>query len=258
MTAAADHPRSGPYARAFVRAAGLALLFLACAPLHVAARALTGRSGWQRRFLAVAARLAGARVRVTGEPIGPHSLILANHVSWLDILILGGSVDSAFVSKDNLGHGLIHWLADQNATRYVNRDARRAAADQARQVAEALAGAKPLTIFPEGTVGPGDRLLPFRSTLLAAVAPPPPGVEVRPVAIDYGPAATEISWHGQTGRDNVVRLLSRKGVLPVTLRLLPPLPASPDRKQLARDAHAAISAALGLQVASDLAYRAAG
>ena len=51
---------------------------------------------------------------------------------------------------------------------------------------------EPVALFPEGTTGPGDRLLPFRPTLLAAVTPPPPGVAVRPVAIDYGEAARDI------------------------------------------------------------------
>ena len=59
---------------------------------------------------------------------------------------------------------------------------------QVEQVAEALDHPQPLAVFPEGTTGDGRHLLPFRSTLLDAVAPPPPGVSVRPVAVDYGDA----------------------------------------------------------------------
>ena len=241
-----------------MRIAGLILLFAVCGPIHIVTKTFLGRSGWPKSFLAAAAWIAGARVTVRGDPAKPHSLLLANHITWLDILILGGWVGSAFVSKDNLGHGLIHWLADQNGTIYVKREHRRGAAEQARTITEALGRQQPLTIFPEGTIGPGDNLLPFRSALLAAAAPPPDGVEVRPVAIDYGSAVTEVSWYGRSGRDNILDVLGRKGSLSVTVQLLPPLERTADRKQLANKARDAIAAALGLQVATDLPYRPGG
>jgi 1-acyl-sn-glycerol-3-phosphate acyltransferase len=227
-----------------LRAAGLILLFLACLAPHQLSKWLLGRSRWPQRFLAAAAWIVGARCRVTGEPLAAHTLVIANHVTWLDILLLGGATGCAFVSKDNLGHPLVHWLADQHHTLYIHRSKRSATADQASAIAGALARAQPLALFPEGTTGPGDQLLPFRSALLAAVAPPPPGVTVRPVAIDYGPESSEVAWHGESARDNVLRILGRKGSLPVTLRLLPPLPPSADRKLLALDARERIGAAL--------------
>ena len=103
---------------------------------------------------------------------------------------------------------------------------------------------QPLVLFPEGTTGPGDHLLPFRSALLAAVAPAPDGVDVRPVAIDYGPAAREIGWHGERGKANVLRVLGRKGTIPAVVRVLPPLDQSSDRKLLAHHAREKIAAAL--------------
>lgn len=186
-------------------------------------------------------------MRLEGAPIQPHTLLLSNHVTWLDILVLGGSAGAAFVSKAKLGHPLVHWLADQNATVYVAREQRTAALAQGRAVSAALERDKPLTIFPEGTIGPGDRLLPFRPALLAAVAPAPDGVEVRPVAIDYGPAATEITWFGKSGKDNVLEILRRSSTLPVTVRVLYPLPPHDDRKQLARMAREEIARALGFK-----------
>ena len=188
--------------------------------------------------------MVGARREVTGEPLRPHTLLIANHVTWLDILVLGGATGCAFVSKDALGHPLVHWLADQNHTLYIHRSKRSATAEQANAVAAALSRPQPLALFPEGTTGPGDHLLPFRSALLSAVAPPPPGVAVRPVAIDYGPAAPEVGWHGESGKDNVLRILGRKGTLPVTVRLLPQLPPTTDRKLLAHQARERIAAAL--------------
>jgi 1-acyl-sn-glycerol-3-phosphate acyltransferase len=174
-------------------------------------------------------------------------LLVSNHVSWLDILMLGGSANSTFVSKDQLGHPLIHWLADQNSTVYVKRSHVRGAKDQAVALAQALEGEKPVTVFPEGTTGPGAHLLAFRSTLLEAANFAAKDVEIRPIAIDYGSAAAEIGWWEEPGKNNILRLLGRRGTLPVTIRLLPPLDRAMDRKQLAQAARERIGEALGFK-----------
>jgi lyso-ornithine lipid O-acyltransferase len=223
------------------------LLFAILAPVHLITKALFGRSPWPSRFLASVTWAIGARVILTGGPIERHALIVANHTSWFDILILGGSLRSAFVAKDNLGHGFIHWLADQNATIYVKRSHVKGAKDQAISLARALEGSKPVAVFPEGTTGPGTHLLPFRSTLLEAVNYAAKDVEVRPVAIDYGVARAELAWFDEEpGMANVMRILGRSGTLPVTVHVLAPLDRSLDRKQLTLAAREQIAAALGL------------
>ena len=214
------------------------------APIQIATKTLFGRSPWPPRFLAAAAWIIGVRVKVKGRKIGRHSLIVANHTSWLDILILGGAPKCAFVSKDELGHPFIHWLADQNATVYVKRTHRKGAKDQAIEVARSLSLDKPVAVFPEGTTGPGDHLLPFRSTLLEAANFAAKDVRIRPVALDYGRAATDIAWWHEPGKNNVLRVLGRRGTLPVTVHLLPALDRSLDRKQLAHQAREAIGATL--------------
>ena len=230
-----------------MRVAAVVLLFLILGPIHIATRALTGRSPWPNRFLAAVAWLIGARVRVVGAPAGRHTLLVANHTSWLDILVLGGAVRSAFVSKDELGHPLIHWLADQNATVYVKRSHVKGAKDQTVALARALEGEKPVTVFPEGTTSPGTHLLPFRSTLLEAANYAAKNVEVRPVAIDYGAARAEVGWWHEPGKQNVLRILGRRGKLPVNVHLLEPLDRAGDRKQLAHEAREAIAEALGFK-----------
>jgi 1-acyl-sn-glycerol-3-phosphate acyltransferase len=150
------------------------------------------------------------------------------------------------VSKDELGHPLIHWLADQNATVYVKRTHRKGAKDQAIAVAKALEGEKPVTIFPEGTTGPGTHLLPFRSTLIEAANFAARDVQICPVAIDYGDARGEVGWFIEAGADNVKRILGRHGTLPVTVRVLEPLDPALGRKQLTHQAREAIAQTLGL------------
>ena len=232
--------------RAALRIAGLIGLFVALAPVHLVSKAILGRSHWPSRFLAAAAWIAGARVHVSGEPVRGHNLLISNHVSWLDILVLGGSLRCAFVSKDQLGHPFIHWLADQNGTVYVKRAHVKGAKDQALAIAGALEREKPVTLFPEGTTGPGTHLLPFRPALLEAANFASKDVSIRPVALDYGASAARIGWWEEPGKDNVLRLLGRKGTLPVTVHLLEPLDRGGDRKRLASEAREAIARRLGL------------
>jgi lyso-ornithine lipid O-acyltransferase len=216
-----------------------------CAPMHMLAQ-LLGRSRWPRRFLRGIGWIAGARVGQSGTPAAPHTLLIANHVSWLDIPIMAGATGCAFVAKDELkGHPLMRWLCVQNGTVFVDRADKRGIAGQAADMVEALGRDRPLTLFPEGTVGDGGRLLPFRPALLSAFAPAPERVTIRPLAIDYGAAAREFGWpDGESGKANFLRLLGRRGTVSVTLHLLPPLPPLADRKQLARAAHDAVANAL--------------
>lgn len=223
------------------------LLLGIAAPLHVATKLLLRRSRWPKRFLAGAAWIIGARIRLSGERLGPHTLIVANHTSWLDILVLGGSTGCTFVSKHELGHPLFHWLADQNSTVYVKRTHVKGARDQAVAVGKALENAKPVTIFPEGTTGPGTHLLPFRSTLLEAANLAAKDIKIRPAAVDYGEAAAEIGWWHENGRDNILRLLGRRGTLAVNIQLLPTLDPGGHRKHLSARAREQIAEALGFK-----------
>ena len=216
-----------------------------CLVPHMVAR-LFGRSPWPRRFLAGCAAICGVDVRVEGELANSHSLLLANHASWLDILVLASATGCAFVSKAELSrHPVMKWLADQNRTLYIDRADKRGLHEQTASVRKALRGDQPLALFPEATVSSGGRLLPFRPALLTAVAPPPPGCVIQPVAIDYGPAMRSLGWaKDEHGVANALRILGRKGQMTATVRLLEPLDPSLDRKAMARAAHDAIAAAL--------------
>ena len=219
------------------------------APIHLLWKLLAGRSPVPPCFLGAVAWIIGVRCRVTGAPARPHSLLVCNHTSWIDILVAAASTHCAFVSKDQLGHPLIHWLADQNDTVYVRRGHVKGAKDQAITIAKALEGDRPVALFPEGTTGPGTHLLPFRSTLLEAANFAAKDVEIRPVALDYGAARAEVGWWEEPGANNVLRLLGRRGTLPLTVRVLGPLDRSGDRKQIAEAARESIANALGFKSA---------
>ncbi|MGI8611547.1 MAG: lysophospholipid acyltransferase family protein [Sphingomicrobium sp.] len=207
---------------------------------------LFGRSPWPRRFLAGCAAFCGVDVRVEGELAGPHSLLLANHTSWLDIPVLASATGCAFVSKAELRRNpVMKWLADQNRTLYIDRSDRRGLHEQTAAVRTALGGDQPLALFPEATVSSGGRLLPFKPALLTAVAPPPPGCAIQPAAIDYGPAMRSLGWApSEHGVANAIRILGRKGRMTATVRLLEPLEPTLGRKPMAKAAHDAIAEAL--------------
>lgn len=176
----------------------------------------------------------------------PGTLIVANHVSWLDIPVLAGVTNCAFVAKDGLrSHPVMRWLCEQNGTVFIDRDRRGSVSDQLAAMDAAIRSHRPLTLFPEGTVGDGGTLLPFRSSLLALAENAPSPLTVQPVAVDYGPQAPEFGWpQGESGKANFLRLLGRKGNVAVTVHFLPPLEPGQGRKALARKSHDAVAAAL--------------
>jgi 1-acyl-sn-glycerol-3-phosphate acyltransferase len=204
------------------------------------------RMGWNRFFLQWLGEAVGLDVRIEGTPVERDVLYVVNHVSWLDIVAIGGATPTHFVSKDDvMGWPIVGMLARIGGTIFIDRTSRRAAHGQVDQLGQALQAHHPITLFPEGTTSDGATMFPFRPALFASVAPPPAGVVVQPVAIDYGAAATEIAWAGDEELGpNAKKVLSRCGALVCTLRFLPPLPPSEDRKALAAQAQGAIAAAL--------------
>ncbi len=222
----------------------LTLLFLMFP--HLLYRAVGRPSPMVMAFLNAVGWIAGLRIRTTGTRLRRDVLFVSNHVSWLDILALGGAARSSFVSKAEVGTTpLVGWLADQNHTIYVQREAKREIQSQAENLRSALAHGRPVTLFPEGTTGPGDGLLPFRPALLQAVIPTPPRLQVQPVFLDYGDEGPEIAWlDPESGLDNFKRLLARKHPVPLTIHYLDPLPdaVERDRKTLSEAARAAIAA----------------
>ena len=223
---------------------GVALGFLVLVPLHVLAKLVGLRDLVPPIFLGIMARIAGVRVRSEGA-LRPGALLLANHVSWLDVLALAGASRAIFVAHSGLSvHGGLKWLCDQNDTVFITRELRGSVANQVAQVRAAL-GTRPVTIFPEGTTNDGRVLLPFRSSLLAAVEPLAGDVPIQPVALDYA-EAPEIAWFdGEPGLTNVRKILRRRRT-DLTIRFFEPLSgeALANRKTMTAAAQAAIARAL--------------
>ena len=229
-----------------MRLAALITALLVALPLHYTWRLFGQRSPWPRRFLGLVARIVGARARIVGIPLTHHVVIVSNHLSWIDILLLAGSTGTAFIAKSELAHvPLVGWLCRMNHTIFVERGDRLAVSGQIAQIRDTLAADWPVTLFPEGTTGDGVTILPFKASLLAALDPPPPGVRVQPVRIDYGAATAELAWVGdEHGKDHAARVLKRKGNFWPTLHFCAPFDPADygNRKVIAAEARRRIEA----------------
>ncbi len=226
----------------------IVLLFATLAPLHQIARWVGIRSPLAKLFLRLSGRTAGASVTIKGTAVTRDVLYIANHVSWLDILVLSGRTGCAFVAKADMAPWpVLGWMATLNNSVYVERDSRLSAGQQATAVQEALKTHQPITLFPEGTTGNGRELLTFRSSLIAAVTPPPEGITIQPVAFDYGPDSPTIAWtDDESVGKNALRIMARRDRVPITLHFLEPLNHTDfaDRKAIAAHSRAEIEAAL--------------
>ncbi len=238
-----------PGARAWWRVVRIAFVLLLVIGPHIFWRLFNKKSPFARIFLRAAGKIAGADVRIEGTPVKHHVLYLANHLSWLDILVLSGETGCAFVAKADMAPWpVLGWLATSNNSVYVERDNRRGAGQQANALQTALLTGQPITLFPEGTTAGGHELLPFRSSLIAAVVPAPENISIQPVALDYGDLAAEIAWtDAESVGTNALRVMQRKGRIPVRIAFLEPLDHADfgDRKAIAAHSRAEIAAALG-------------
>lgn len=224
----------------------LGCCLIACLLPHLACRFLRLPSRWPRRFLAGAARCLGVHIHINGEPRQNDIFFIANHVSWLDIIALGGATGTHFIARDDVAHWpVIGWLAKLNDTIFIARANRHDVREQINALRAALEKKQSLALFPEGTTGDGVTLLPFKPALLAGLMPPPHTLDIQPVYIDYGPAMAEVKWpDAESFGANALRIISRKDVLNVTLHFLPPFDPEdyPDRKAVAEEARNRISA----------------
>ncbi|MCX7901979.1 MAG: 1-acyl-sn-glycerol-3-phosphate acyltransferase, partial [Burkholderiaceae bacterium] len=131
---------------------------------------------WSRGLL----RLAGARLRIAGAPLPAAlaregllpgtkgRLLLANHVSWIDVFAILSTLPCRFVAKAEIRRWpLLGWLVTLVGTLYIERGRRHAVAAINQRVRERLAAGEAVAVFPEGTTTDGSTLLPFHAILLA-------------------------------------------------------------------------------------------
>lgn len=130
-------------------------------------------------------RILGVRVQIDGEALknGP-AIFAANHVSWLDIVILSAMAPVSFIAKRDVKNWpFFGALAQLQRTVFVDRDRRHTTGSSTDEMRERLKSGDMLVLFAEGTSGDGARVLPFKSAFFAAAEHP--GVSVQPLSVVY-------------------------------------------------------------------------
>ena len=198
---------------------GLAV-YLAALPLGRSGARL-GKLVWFKGCLL----LLNIRVETEGVPFRScPTLFVANHVSWLDILVLGTAVDGTFIAKAEVaGWPVFGWLARLVGTMFIRRHWRMALV-QRDEVAARLRSGDDIILFPEGTSTDGRSTERFKSTLFGAAEPTilDRPVAVQPVTLAYGgPAegddpgadgASDYAWYGDAlFAPHLLRVMSSRG-----------------------------------------------
>jgi 1-acyl-sn-glycerol-3-phosphate acyltransferase len=262
----------------WLRIAIVLALVTVVTPLAILAQVVALRTGLlhpgtlPRLFHAFTLRLLDIRVRVSGERAPQRPLlVVANHVSWTDISVLGSLDRFSFVAKSDMATWPVFGtLARLQRSVFVDRDRARGAREQARELGERLAAGEAVVLFAEGTTCDGNAVGSFKSTLFgaaqAALASQPglDMVHVQPVTIAYTRLhgmpmgrlhRVHAAWIGDMDLLPHILALMREGAMDVEVKFGAPVPFTRgmDRKKIARDMEETIRRRMALALRQPLA-----
>jgi 1-acyl-sn-glycerol-3-phosphate acyltransferase len=240
-------------ARALITAA----FFFTMTPILISVQWLLGKlhlPGWgfiATNYYRVLIRILGIRVRVVGEPVRDRAVLLvSNHVSWADILVIGSIAPVAFISKSEVAKWpLVGVTARLQRTVFVDRSRRQQTGDAIAEIVSRLAGGTSMVLFAEGTSSDGNHVLPFRSALIGAVkeagARSESGILIQPMSICYTgingiPMGRQhrplIAWYGDLDFMPHIKTLMDRGAVDAVVTYGEPIAAdgATDRKAMTK------------------------
>lgn len=222
-------------------------------PLVAAPRRLTLRRRWSQRLLAI----LGIRVSLRGAGIQPSSLLVANHVSWIDVFVINAIQPASFVSKDDVRRWpLIGWLAARNGTLFLQRGSRRQAHVMSEAVGAVLRAGGNVAVFPEGTTTEGHSVRHFHAALLQPAIDA--GRPVQPLALRYrnpsGGYCPAPAYVGETSLWQSMKAIAAEPAIVAAVDVMAPI-ASTDgsRRALAEAARRPIAARIEADYAGETA-----
>ncbi len=214
--------------------------------LHCAFRppqtALAARAAWLQRAARRCLRIFKLQPQVAG-PVPARGLLIGNHLSYLDILVLASLTPTVFVSKRDIKFWpVIGWLAGLAGTLFVDRERRTRVGQTNEEIRKALDDGALVVLFPEGTSSDGRTVLPFKSSLLE-----PATQHIHPLSIaliqyqlEAGEVGEEVCyWGDMTFLPHLLNLLGQRSVQ-ASVHLAPFQQNIGDRKELARSLQAEI------------------
>lgn len=205
-------------------------------------------SAWHRIVLP----MLGIRVRVTGKMSDQRPLLLvANHISWTDILVISSVAHVCFIAKSEMMTWPIFGsMARLQRTVFIERDRKRKSGEQASELAQRLVAGDSMVLFAEGSTSDGNQILPFKSTLFGAAEMAikegaADKVLIQPLAISYthlhgmpmGRRHRHLAaWIGDMDLVPHLGMLLKGGAMDVELRFGEPaeFSAASDRKKMTR------------------------
>lgn len=198
---------------------------------------------WQSTLM----RLFGFRVVRHGEPLPGATLLVANHLSWLDITLIHSQRMAGFVAKSEIARWpLVGWLATRGGTIYHKRGSTDSLASVAVQMVERLKRGEAVAVFPEGGTGPGDRVRTFHARIFQAAIDA--NVPAQPVALSFmrgGVPTPDIAFRpAERFLPNFLRVLGEPAT-EAHVHFLEPVAPIANRRRMAEAARARIIEALG-------------
>jgi 1-acyl-sn-glycerol-3-phosphate acyltransferase len=200
---------------------------------------------WSLRMLEV----VGVRLQAEAMDLPARSLIVSNHISWLDVFVISAVTHTHFVCKDEIRKWpYIGWFVAVTGTVFIARGSRSDAARTAKTLVERLQRNEQVAFFPEGTTTNGTKLLPFSAALFDAASPA--GASVVPMALRYfdlkGQPTIVPAYDGDITFMECLHSIVRAPGIVAELRALPAIPPGYGRRAYAAMTHAQIADVLEL------------
>jgi 1-acyl-sn-glycerol-3-phosphate acyltransferase len=224
----------------------VALVFFSlCALVHNAIsipfvsgdRRLHARAVWLHGWCQFACRVLGIRVRTHGS-IPSSGLLVSNHLSYLDIVVLSSIRPCVFVGKRDVANWpLFGWLAQAAGTIFVDRERRFGALKSVCLVRDAISNGLAIVIFPEGTSSDGSTVLPFKSALLESAVQLRSPIAAASIdyALDEGSVADEVCyWRDMTLLPHLLNLFFKREIR-AKYSFSPAQVRNGNRKEIARE-----------------------
>lgn len=228
---------------------GCYLVWLCTRPLALVASDLSRRShhALVRVWARGAAAILGIRVEVTGAPPSPPFFLVANHVSYLDIIVLFTQLDGLFLAKSEIARWpVIGLLARSTGTLFVDRTRKSDLKRVIREIGDRLTRGFGLVVFPEGTSTDGSAVAPFKASVFEV--PASVGHPVSYASVSYvtpagaPPARLAVCWWGDMPfLGHFLELLTLPPFRALVSFGAKPIVA-PDRKALATESQRAVEA----------------
>jgi 1-acyl-sn-glycerol-3-phosphate acyltransferase len=229
------------------RALFIGIFFFTMTPIMISAQWLLEKlnlPGWgfiASNYYRVLCALLRIRVRVVGNPVRDRAvLFVSNHVSWVDIVVIGSITPVAFVAKREVASWpLVGVTAKMQRTVFVDRGRRHQTGDAVSEIAKRVASGTSVVLFAEGTSSDGNRVLPFRSALLGAIEDQSGGgsILMQPMAITYVgqhglPMGRQhrplVAWYGDLDFMPHIKAFIERGAVDALVTYGDPVPADRD------------------------------